>query len=253
MNAAHSHARTLKMLQSWGPTVLFSMLLPWITYNQLTGRGVHEVPALLIISAWPALEIGLYFALHRRVDEFGMLILLTLLLGALGALAYNSSRMIFLKDSALTGLIGLAFLVSLVLERPLMFYFGRKFATDGTAEGVARWNGLWDQYPGFRAVQRRLTVIWGVAFVLEASVKAVLVYQLSTDTMVGVSNTLPLVVTALLVTYTIRTGRKGEARRLAAEAAAAAGADPETEAVDMGAAPQPIAQAPAAPSSAPTA
>lgn len=245
MTAAQTRARTLTMLQSWGPTVLFSMLLPWITYNQLTGHGVHEVPALLIISAWPALEIGLYFALHRRVDEFGMLILLTLLLGAVGALAYNSSKMIFLKDSALTGLVGIAFLVSLALERPLMFYFGRKFATDGTAEGVAQWNGMWEQFPGFRAVQRKLTVIWGVTFVLEASVKAVLVYQLSTDTMVGVSNTLPLVVTGLLVVYTIRTGKKGAARRAAMEAAQAAAA---------GSADAPAAsQSPLAPSSAPTA
>jgi intracellular septation protein A len=252
MTAAHSHARTLALLQSWGPTVLFSMLLPWITYNQLTDQGVHEVPALLIISAWPALEIGLYFALHRRVDEFGMLILLTLLLGAVGALAYNSSRMIFLKDSALTGLVGAAFLVSLALRRPLMFYFGRKFATDGTAEGVARWNGLWEQYPGFRTVQHRLTVIWGVAFVVEATVKVVLVYQLSTDTMVGVSNTLPLGVTGLLVAYTIRPGRKGEARRLAAEAAAATGAATEA-ATGAAATSTAAAQTPAAPSTAPTA
>jgi intracellular septation protein A len=224
-----------RLLLIWGPTVLFSMVLPWITYNQLTGHGVHEVPALLIVSAWPALETGLYFALHRRVDEFGMLILLTLLLGAAGALAYNSSKMIFLKDSALTGLVGLAFLVSLGLKRPLIFYFGRKFATDGTERGVAQWNGMWDAYPGFRSVQQRLTAIWGLAYVVEATVKAVLVYHLSTGTMVSVSNILPLAVTALLVAYTIRTGRKGEARRLAAEAAAAA---PQT---------------PAAPSSAPTA
>ena len=225
-----------RLLLIWGPTVLFSMVLPWITYNQLTGHGVHEVPALLIVSAWPALETGLYFALHRRVDEFGMLILLTLLLGAAGALAYNSSKMIFLKDSALTGLVGLAFLASLGLKRPLTFYFGRKFATDGSDQGVAQWNGLWDAYPGFRSVQRRLTAIWGLAYVAEATVKAVLVYQLSTGAMVTVSNILPLAVTALLVAYTVRTGRKGEARRLAAEAAGTT-----------------APQTPAAPSSAPTA
>ena len=201
--------RAQTVLLVWGPTVLFSMLLPWISYNQLTGRGVHEVPALLIVSAWPALEIGLYFALHRRVDEFGMLILLTLLLGAVGAVAYNSSKMIFLKDSALTGLIGLAFLGSLALARPLTFYFGRKFATDGTWEGVAWWNGLWERSAGFRATQRRLTVIWGVAYLLEAGAKAALVYRLSTGSMVAVSNTAPLVVTALLVAYTVRVGRRG--------------------------------------------
>ncbi|SEN09394.1 VC0807 family protein [Actinacidiphila rubida] len=233
-DSGRGDGRGKALLLIWGPTVLFSMVLPWVTYNQLSARGVPEVPALLIISAWPALEIGLYFALHRRVDEFGMLILLTLLLGAAGALAYNSSKMIFLKDSALTGLVGLAFLVSLALRRPLIFYFGRRFATDGTEAGVARWNGMWDAYPGFRAVQRRLTVIWGVAFLAEATVKAVLVYHLSTGTMVSFSSVMPLAVTALLVAYTVRTGKKGEARRAAAEAAAGV-------------------QTPAAPSNTPTA
>lgn len=46
----------------------------------------------------------------------------------------------------MTGLFGVVVLGSLLLPRPVMFYFGRKFATDGTAEGLAYWNGLW-RYP----------------------------------------------------------------------------------------------------------
>ncbi|MEU5435471.1 VC0807 family protein [Streptomyces sp. NPDC020719] len=219
MSSAGS-ARTT--LLTWGPTILFSVVLPWITYGMLTDHGMSEVPALLLISAWPVAEIGLYFALHRRVDEFGMMILITLLLSAVSALAYNSAKLLFLKDSALTGLLGLAFLFSLTLKRPLIFYFGRKFGTDGTREGVAKWNAMWDQYPGFRRTQRKLTVIWGVAFLAEASLKAALVYVLDTDTMVGVSNALPFAVLGGLMFYTIRTGKKGRARMEQAEREAAA-------------------------------
>ncbi|MDJ0342349.1 VC0807 family protein [Streptomyces sp. H10-C2] len=212
------------MLMSWGPTVLFSIVLPWVTYGMLTDHGVGQVPALLIISGWPVVEMVLYFAIHRRLDEFSIMILGTLLLSAVSALAYNSTKMVFIKDSALTGLLGLAFLVSLFAKRPLNFYFGRKFATDGTAESVATWNGLWDKYAGFRSTQRMLTVVWGVTFLVESGIRIALTYVLSTDTMVGVSSVMPFVFTAGLVFYTIRTGRKGEARRGTAEAAEAAGA-----------------------------
>ncbi|MEV0094892.1 VC0807 family protein [Streptomyces sp. NPDC050738] len=228
--------RKTNILTVWGPTILFSIVLPWITYGMLTDHGMHEVPALLLISCWPVAELAIYFGIHRRVDEFSMLILITLVLGALSALAYNSAKLLFLKDSALTGLLGIAFLVSLALKRPLIFYFGRKFGTDGTAEGVADWNAMWDKYPGFRTSQRKLTVVWGVAFLLEAGVKAALVYMLDTGTMVGVSNVLPFVVLGLLMVYTIRTGRKGRARRAATEAAEAQSA----EAQPLGVTPPPV-------------
>ncbi|CAM5506202.1 hypothetical protein GCM10010329_63780 [Streptomyces spiroverticillatus] len=209
---------------NWGPTLLFSVVLPWVTYGMLTDGGVEPVTALFLIAIWPLAEVGIFYGLHRRVDEFGVMILGVLVLGAVGALVFHSEKMVFVKDSAVTGLLGLAFLATLFLERPMMFYFGRKFATDGSAEGVARWNGLWDAYPGFRSSQRKLTVVWGVAFLAEAGVRIALTYVLDTQTMVGVSGILPFVVLAGLLTYTISTGKKGRARMAGAGAAAGAGA-----------------------------
>jgi hypothetical protein len=206
------------VLLNWGPTILFNVLMPWVTYGVLTDHGVSSVTALFIISGWPLVEVALFFALNRRVDEFGVMILLVLLVGAFSALAFRSEKSVFIKDSAVTGLLGLAFLVTLFLERPMMFYFGRKFATDGSAEGIARWNRFWDEFPGFRAQQRRLTLIWGLAFIVESGVRIALTYVLDTGTMVGVSNILPYVVLAVLMAYTINVGKKGRARAAAAEA-----------------------------------
>ncbi|MCX5204201.1 hypothetical protein OG897_22460 [Streptomyces sp. NBC_00237] len=203
---------------NWGPTLLFSVLLPWVTYGMLTDGGVEPVAALFLIALWPLAEVGIFYGLNRRVDEFGVMILIVLVLGAVSALVFQSEKMVFVKDSAVTGLLGLAFLVTLWLERPMMFYFGRKFATDGSAAGVARWNGLWDAFPGFRSSQRKLTVVWGVAFLVEAGVRVALTFALDTSTMVGVSGIMPFVVLAGLLTYTIQMGKKGRARMATAPA-----------------------------------
>jgi hypothetical protein len=204
--SAPSHAQAV--LLSWGPTVLFGMLLPWITYHQLTGHAVHGAPKLILVSAWPAMEIGLYFALHHRVDEFALLILMALLLATTGAIGGSSHhwpgvRMV----TAFTGLLGVAFAVSPALGRPLTFWLGRRFATDGSAAGAARWDGLWLQDASFRAVQCKVAAVWGVGCMLEAGVAAVVPPQLRGGGAAAASLAGPVVVAAALVAYTARAGR----------------------------------------------
>ncbi|CAM5272094.1 VC0807 family protein [Streptomyces abikoensis] len=210
-----------KALMNWGPAILFGVILPFVTYGTLTDHGVSEVKALLLITLWPAVETLLHLAVRRRVDEFGMMMLVLMLLGALSAVAYNSTELMFIKESAITGLLGLAFLSSLAMRLPAMFYLGRKFGTDGTPEGVARWNSLWE-YPGFRRMQYLLTSVWGAAFLLEAVIRVVLTYVLPTGTMVLVNNLFPLLVVAALVAWTTVMGKRGRARSAAAQAAARA-------------------------------
>jgi intracellular septation protein A len=218
--------RTLLMV--WGPTLLFNGLLPYLTYAYLTGHGASEVQGLLVIAAWPVVELLLYYLLHRRLDEFGAMILLMFLLTALSAVAYNSSRLLLLKESALTVLLGTAFLVSLLLPRPLMFWFGRKFATDGTPESLAWWNSLW-RYPGFRHTQRVLTVLWGLSFVGQGVLLGALTAVVSTKTMVGLNSTVPYICIGLMVLFTVVYSRRSAARgaaRAAAETASPATALP---------------------------
>jgi hypothetical protein len=198
-------------LLNWGPTILFNVIAPTLTYFLLTGHGVGEVPALLASGAWPVVELGVFFALHRRVDEFSIFVLILLGLSLVAALGFNSPRLILVKDSAITGLFGLAVLASFALRRPLMFYFGRKFATNGTPESIAWWNGLW-QYPGFRRTQYVINAVWGVTFLAEALARIALSYVLSTGTMVLVTAVLPFVVIGTLVTWTIGYGKRARAR-----------------------------------------
>jgi hypothetical protein len=205
------------VLVNWGPTILFNVALPMLTYFVVTGRGVSAVSALLLSGCWPIVEIGLSMALRRHLDEFAVLALIFIGLGVVAGLGFSSERLVLVKESVVTGLFGALALGSLALRRPLMFYFGRKFATDGTPAAIAYWNGLW-QYPSFRHTQRVITVVWGVVFLAEALLRVGLSYPLSTSAMAVVSAVLPLAVVASLVTWTISYGRRARAAALAAAA-----------------------------------
>jgi len=208
----------------WVLTIGLNIVAPIITYNQLVEQGYGEFTALLASGIWPVVDMAVYLAWHRRVDEFAAISLLFLgLTIAVTLVGPHDTRLLLVKDSLVTGLFGAICLASLAAPRPLMFYFGRKFGTDGTAEGVARWNGLWE-LAGFRRVQRNLTIGWGVAYVAEALARVVLSYVLPTGTMVTLNAVLSYGVTIALVTWTITYAKRARARGAAAAAAAAAAA-----------------------------
>ncbi|WP_405007758.1 hypothetical protein OHV13_30100 [Kitasatospora purpeofusca] len=206
----------------WALTIGLNVVAPIITYNQLTGHGYGEFTALVISAVWPAVDLGIYLAWQRRVDEFAAVSLLFLGLTVAVTLAGPAdAHFLLVKDSVITGLFGVICLASLAAPRPLMFYFGRKFATDGSAGSLERWEGLW-ALPGFRRVQRNLTVGWGVACLLEAGLRVGLSYVLDTDAMQALNTVLSLGVTALLVTWTIAYAKRARARGAAAGAERAA-------------------------------
>lgn len=198
-------------LVNWIVTLAVNVVLPFATYVLLTRvLGTGEVTALLVSGIWPVLEIGYTLVKQGVVDEFSVFVLVGIVIGVVTALFSDDARAVFLKDSIAMGLIGVVMLVTLVVGRPLTFYLGRRFATDGSAVQRQWWNGLW-QHPQFRSVQRRIGLMWGVTLLGEAVVRALLTLTLGTEPMVLVNNIVPLVVIAGLVFLTIAIGRRAQA------------------------------------------
>ncbi|MFE1381510.1 VC0807 family protein [Streptomyces sp. NPDC058740] len=210
----------------WTLTLGLNIIAPILTYGALTDRGWSEFTALLLSGVWPVLDTVVHLVWHRKMDEFAVVTLFFLALTAVVSLVgAHSTRALLVKDSVVTGLFGALCLATLLAPKPLMFYFGRRFSTDGSAESHAWWNGLW-QFEGFRSVMRRMTVVWGLAYLVEATARVALSYTLSVDAMVVVNPFLIYGTLGLLVLWTIRTAKRGRAEGAArAEAAAlAAGA-----------------------------
>jgi hypothetical protein len=178
------------------------------------------VPALAIGGLWNVLELVIEYARHRRLDSLSVIVLIFLAVSIVSSLISGSVQFTLLKESAGTALFGLVLLGSLLAPRPLMFYFGRHFATDRSDGQIAWWNGLW-RYPQFRHGQRLLTAVWGIALLGEAIIRAALTFVLPTGVMVALNNFLPLVIIAILVMWTIAFGKRRSAAGVAEAAAAA--------------------------------
>jgi hypothetical protein len=211
MVAMPGTSSVLARILPWVQTILLSVVAPIVIYGELTDRGFSEVSALILSGVGPVVDLAITMAISRRIDEFSLIVLVFLVISVLTSLLFDDPRLILLKESAITGLFGVVLLGSLLAPRPLMFYFGRRFATGGAPERITWWNGLW-QYAGFRRTQRVLTLVWGVALLAEAVVRGILAYQLSVGTMVVINNVVPPVVIALLVLFTITYAKRSQAR-----------------------------------------
>jgi hypothetical protein len=211
------------MVKGLAPMVIVDVVLPLVTYLGLREAGAGRFAAYLISGIWPLLKLIVGAVRKRSIDAFSILILVFIVFGAVTALVTGNVRTLLLRDSITTGGFGLVCLVTLLMARPLMFYMGRAFATDGSPEGIAWWNSLW-HYPGFRHTQRLITGMWGVAYVLEAILRIVLAYSIDDiDVVILIMNIAPFVVLAALIFATItiaRSSRAPGARRTAAAAAA---------------------------------
>ena len=110
-----------------------------------------------------------------------------------------------------------------------MYRLAMEFIGRDSAQG-REFTDLW-QYREFRHVFQVITAVWGVAYLLEAAARVVIVANTSTGTALAVSKVMPWVVTAVLAAWTVGYGRlqkrRGEA--LAAEAAARDSAHPENQ------------------------
>ncbi|MCW2545214.1 MAG: hypothetical protein JWM40_2766 [Frankiales bacterium] len=185
-------------------------------FQAVKSNGGDDRLAYLVSTAGPFTMIAITWVRTKTLSGASLVIVLFLLLSAAAAFIGGSdSRLLIVKDSAVTGGFGLACLVSLLLPRPLMFYFGAKFATDGTRQGLSYWNGLW-QYPEFRRSQYLINNVWGVAYLCEAAVRVVIAYTVDGFAVANaISTILPWAFLAVLITFTVTVGKRTQQAALA--------------------------------------
>ncbi|MGV3463764.1 MAG: VC0807 family protein, partial [Heyndrickxia sp.] len=109
------------------------------------------------------------------------------LLGIMMISIGGSERLLLIRESFVTGILGLIFLVSLLFPRPLIFYFAIRFTVGNDPDKTSAFANNW-QYAYFRFVIRLITIVWGVALIGEAAVRSMLVFQLSVSQFLAVSN-----------------------------------------------------------------
>jgi len=187
-----------------------NVAVPMICY-QLSKQYVSpsEFTALLFASVFPTLK-SIYDVWRRReLDPVSVVVLLGIAAGIAALVFGGSYRMLLLRESLFTFVFGLVCLGSLLLpsRKPLMFYFGRVFATGNDPMKRAAFDASW-QYPQARHRHRIVTLVWGLLFVAEFAFRAVLIYTVSPATVLAVSPVVLGGATILVILWTVRYGSR---------------------------------------------
>ncbi|MBV8628669.1 MAG: hypothetical protein JO371_12515 [Paraburkholderia sp.] len=147
-----------------------NLILPWLAYRlaaphwgEAGGLIASAVPPLV----WSAVELVRF----RRVDALSAMVLLGIVLTIAAMALGGSPRMLLLRESLVSGAIGVAFLVSLAMRKPLMFYLARATVAREMEHGAARIDALWHERPAFRSALRMMSVIWGAGLTGETALR----------------------------------------------------------------------------------
>ena len=202
------------------PTLAFDVAIPIALYYLLTSWGVATLWALIAGGISPAINNLRSWFVSRRLEPLGVIVIAFLAIGSAASLISGSVFFALIKESLMTATFGLLCLGSLLGERPLMFYINRQFVAGEDSARLAWWNGLW-QYPPFRAAQRFVTLVWGIAYLLEALIRVGLALVLSPGQVVAISPVMAFAAMFALIAWTRRYLLMLRERRRRAEAAEA--------------------------------
>jgi hypothetical protein len=208
--------RARRVLRHAAPTLVLGVIAPIVTYDLLSGH-TSDVTALSVGAAFPAAATLWSLARTRRADPVALMTLAGIVLGLVGALLFDSSMFLLLRESVVTGAFGLVFLGSLLAARPVTFAVARATMATTPAER-SEFDAGWER-PLVQAAHRRTTLEWGVAFLVEAAGRAVLAFVLTPGTLLLVSPLLTAAVLGPVALATVRRRRRAVARLAAARAA----------------------------------
>ncbi|SDR92693.1 VC0807 family protein [Microlunatus soli] len=173
--------------------------LPLVTYYSLHAFGVSDRVALIAAAVaaggrllWEALA-------RRRVTWFAAVMLAVFGAGVLLTFTGGDARMILLKDSVGTAMIGTVFLLSLLGREPFTLSSSHSWRP-GQAEQLA---ALYGTVPGVRRAFRMTTLGWGLGMLGESALRVPLIYLLPVEVMVGLSSALMIAVMATLTAWTV--------------------------------------------------
>ena len=190
-------------------SLALDVVVPIVAYQGLIHVvGMARLPALVLSGAFPAANVVRRYVQHRRVDPIGVIVLLSIVVGAVLSLISGSEKLTLLRESLLTAAFGIAFLVSLVFRKPIMFLLVRQFVAREDERQLSEWDALWEGVPEFRRVMRQMTALWGIALLSEFILKVVMIETLSTDVVQAISGPVILVLTGVLIVATISWGRR---------------------------------------------
>lgn len=162
-------------------SILINAILPLITYKILINHIPSSIAALIISTTIPIIDNIYHIIKEKKIDIFASLIILGFIVGIISMLFSGSQKLLLIRQSYITAVIGILFLISMFFPKPMIYYLAKKFinSQDKYAKNNKSTIDEKCKNPHFRFSMKFLTFIWGICFVLEAVCNISLVFILS--------------------------------------------------------------------------
>lgn len=172
----------------------------------LTSADLSVTAALAWSSVVPAVRAVWGLVRERRVNGLALLMLAVNGVGVALGLVTGDARLMLVKESAVSSVLGVAILVSVLVGKPLMTAAAKPVITKGDPAKLAAWARLATGSPEFRRSERTFSLVWGVVLVADCAARIVGVYTLPVATMVWLGT---LIVVGAMVLAVVVGGRFG--------------------------------------------
>jgi hypothetical protein len=159
---------------SFGTDILVNIILPWLIYSQ-TQPSLGRVHALMASALPPLVWSAVQLAVKKRIDALSMLVLAGILLSLAAFFGGGTFRMLELREHLVAGLIGLVFIGSVVIDRPLLEVLLRAMIKGKSQADVARLAQRLED----RQRLKLLTLAIGSLLILQTAGAIILVFTLS--------------------------------------------------------------------------
>lgn len=154
-----------------------NFVLPLLIYDRLAPT-YGDLRALIASSVPPTLWAIAEFIRRRRLDAMSALVLGGIALSLLAMIGSGSARFLQLRENLVTGLIGLIFLGSAMIGRPVIYHLARAGVARSSPQRMAAFEARRHE-PRFRRAMTVITLVWGAGLLLSTAVACGLVMSIS--------------------------------------------------------------------------
>jgi hypothetical protein len=189
--AAQSRLRTL-------PTLL-DLVIPTAGYFLLHWAGLPDIWALTIAGAATGVNALVNTIRRGRLDALGLLVVAEITVSVALVAVTADPRLILARPAVYLAVAGVVNLVSCVAGRPLSYTGATPMATKGDPERALAYERAWHHSPELRAIHRQLTAAIGLAMLVYAILRVLIIYSFPTGTAVLVQEVPAILLIALVV------------------------------------------------------
>jgi hypothetical protein len=156
--------------------VVVNIVAPFLVYTRFDA-SLGDVKALLLSSAPPICWSLFEFARSRRIDAVSLLVLAGIALSLVAFIGGGSVRWLQLRENLVTGLIGLIFLGSAVVRKPIIYQLARAGMARRSPANVEAFEQL-RKNERFRRTMSLMTLVWGFGLLAQTAIACILVFAM---------------------------------------------------------------------------